>query len=244
MPPSPGREPDEARLQARPLAPPPALVTPGAADLAVVGRSQALLRVPRPDPAGSTVGLLVVLHGSGGDARQAMDLVGDEAARRGVVTVAPRSTDYTWDALVGGFGPDVARIDETLSQVFATCPVDPARLWLGGFSDGASYALSLGLANGDLFSAVVAFSPGFAAPPIVVGRPGIFVSHGVADRVLPIDRTSRRLVPRLRARGYEVAYHEHDGGHTVPERLVRAAFDGLAASVDDSGHSQTGRHRR
>jgi phospholipase/carboxylesterase len=32
---------------------------------------------------------------------------------------------------------------------------------LGGFSDGASYALSLDLTNGDLFASLIAFSPGF-----------------------------------------------------------------------------------
>jgi len=33
-----------------------------------------------------------------------------------------------------------------------------------GFSDGASYALSVGITNGDLFTHVIAFSPGFVAP--------------------------------------------------------------------------------
>ena len=60
-----------------------------------------------------------------------------------------------------------------------------------GFSDGASYALSIGLANGDLFGHVLAWSPGFVAPPEFVGRPRVFVSHGTDDRVLPIDRCSR-----------------------------------------------------
>ncbi len=34
-----------------------------------------------------------------------------------------------------------------------------------GFSDGASYALSLGVPNGDLFTHIVAFSPGFMRLP-------------------------------------------------------------------------------
>jgi predicted esterase len=37
-----------------------------------------------------------------------------------------------------------------------------ATLAVSGFSDGASYALSIGPANGDLFTHVMAFSPGFA----------------------------------------------------------------------------------
>lgn len=38
--------------------------------------------------------------------------------------------------------------------------IDPAHVAIGGFSDGASCALSLGLVNGDLFTHVMAFSPG------------------------------------------------------------------------------------
>jgi predicted esterase len=41
--------------------------------------------------------------------------------------------------------PDVALIDQALSEIFNRYMVDASRLALGGFSDGASYALALGL---------------------------------------------------------------------------------------------------
>jgi len=50
---------------------------------------------------------------------------------------------------------------------------DPARVTLGGFSDGATYALSIGLANGDLFPQVIGCSPGFIAqapPPAIAAE--------------------------------------------------------------------------
>lgn len=106
--------------------------------------------------------------------------------------------------------------------------MDPGRIAIGGFSDGASSALSLGLANGDLFSALLAFSPGFMAPPGQVGKPRVYVSHGTGDRVLPIDRCSRRLVPVLQQAGYEVRYDEFDGPHTVPPGIARAAVRWMA----------------
>ncbi len=84
-----------------------------------------------------------------------------------------------------------------MERIFQQVFVDPNRISVGGFSDGASYALALGLANGDLFSRVIAFSPGFVPPVPRSGKPRVFVSHGDADAVLPIDRTSRRLVPAL-----------------------------------------------
>jgi phospholipase/carboxylesterase len=101
--------------------------------------------------------------------------------------------------------------------------VDPARVGVGGYSDGASYALSLGLANGDLFSDVLAFSPGFLAPAGQTGSPRIFVSHGTQDGGLPIDSCSRRIVPQLERAGYEVRYREFEGGHVVPPGIAREA---------------------
>jgi phospholipase/carboxylesterase len=118
----------------------------------------------------------------------------------------------------------VAFLDAALRGVFGGHRVDPRRVALAGFSDGASYALSLALGNGDLFTHALAFSPGFAAPPEPVGRPRLFVSHGVADDVLPIGACSRRLVPRLRSAGYEVRYREFPGGHFVPADLASEAM--------------------
>jgi phospholipase/carboxylesterase len=131
--------------------------------------------------------------------------------------------------ILGGYGPDVAFVDRALAAAFARCAVDPARLAVAGFSDGASYALSLGITNGDLFGQVMAFSPGFAAPAGQHGRPRFFVSHGTGDEVLPIDRTSRQVVPRLERAGYDVTYREFDGPHTVPPEIAREAVDWFLA---------------
>jgi predicted esterase len=71
--------------------------------------------------------------------------------------------------------------------------------------------------------------PGWALfPGARAARPSgarVYVSHGTVDRVLPIDRCSRQLVPRLRALGYDVTYDEFDGGHDVPDSIVRRAMD-------------------
>ena len=122
------------------------------------------------------------------------------ADRYGVVLVAPDSRHpATWDLIAqGGFGPDVAFLDRVLDAVAEAVDLDPARLAIGGVSDGASYALALGLSNGDVFPTVLAFSPGFLVVPAAVGRPRVFVSHGTADPVLPIDACSRSFVPALR----------------------------------------------
>jgi phospholipase/carboxylesterase len=98
----------------------------------------------------------------------------------------------------------------------STCP---ARVAIGGFSDGASYALSLGLANGAVFRSILAFSPGFNAAPRRAGTPRVFIAHGLQHTVLSIEHTSRRLVA-VPGR-VSVAF---DGPHTVPSPIVTRAL--------------------
>ena len=171
--------------------------------------------------------LVLLLHGAGGSPRHALDLLLPVADEHRLLLLAPKSVASTWDLIIDGFGPDVRRIDRVLEGILSQYPID--RTAVGGFSDGASYALSIGLTNGDFFDAILAFSPGFAAPMVDHGQPPVFVSHGVADRVLPIDACSRRLVPRLEKLGYRVTYEEFDGGHEVPAVMVDRAVTWLAA---------------
>jgi predicted esterase len=98
---------------------------------------------------------------------------------------------------------------------------------LVGFSDGATYSLSLGLANGDLFTHVIAYSPGFIVSSADQGTPKFFISHGKQDPILPIARTSREIVSVLRSRGYDVHYVEFDGGHEVPLDISAQAISWL-----------------
>ena len=175
-----------------------------------------LIYVPKGYQPTEKLPLVLMLHGAGGSVRSGISPFLDLADDAGIVLLAPESRGRTWDVLVGGYGPDVEFIDRALEQTFDRLAVNAGRLAVEGFSDGASYALSLGLTNGDLFTHVIAFSPGFAAPAEKEGFPRIFVSHGVHDNVLPIDRCSRRIVRQLQAAGYDVRYLEFDGPHAVP----------------------------
>jgi len=112
--------------------------------------------------------------------------------------------------------------------VFSSCAIDPSRVTLGGLSDGATYALALGLLNGDLFTQLVAFSPGFLKPVDRRGKPRVFVSHGTRDTVLNINVGGRGIVRQLTDEGYDVTYREFDGGHEVPVAIAREAFAWLS----------------
>jgi phospholipase/carboxylesterase len=188
--------------------------------------SAAWLHVPRTvrEPAP----LLVALHGAGGRGARTLEHMRAGADAAGAILVAPDSYGHTWDVIVDELGPDVKRIDAQLATVFDVFAIDAGRVAVSGFSDGASYALTLGLVNGDLFTHVIAFSPGFMAPPSQTGVPRIFLSHGTRDEVLPIDRCSRRLAPRLQGAGYPVVYREFDGGHTVPAGVAEEAMTWFA----------------
>ena len=110
-----------------------------------------------PDPAP----LVVYLHGATGNEQQGIRRLSGLADEFGFLLLSPASQDGTWDAIRSGFGADVRLIDQALSKVFGMRQIDARKIAVCGFSDGASYALGLGMSNGDLFRAVMAFSPGF-----------------------------------------------------------------------------------
>lgn len=190
------------------------------------------LRVPPKLPAQATAetGLLVMLHGSGGEPEQGLALLEPFAAAAGLHLLAPASASYTWDTVLGRWGPDHSAILDAVAWSLACSAADPRRVWVGGFSDGASAALALGLSHPRQFSKIVALSPGFIPRAVPRGEPPVFVSHGRGDTVLPLARCSRVIVPRLRAAGHEVDYREFDGGHEVPPAIAQAAVQWLLAA--------------
>jgi predicted esterase len=195
----------------------------GTHPLGLETRRDPLVYIPEGVSADHPAPLLIALHGAGGDAAGGLALLRHVADQYNIVLLSPASRGSTWDGIRDGYGPDVDLIDRSLEQVFELVSVDTDMVGIGGFSDGASYALGLGLANGDLFRRVLAFSPGFIPPAPRSGEPAVFIAHGTGDTVLPIDSTSRRIVPMLEREGYEVVYREFEGPHTVPAGIAQEA---------------------
>ena len=212
-------------LQARPATiARPAGAGPGVHVLGLGQDRDGALYVPRRPDLSRPAPLLIALHGAGGQATHLIDPFVETAEARGYLILAPESRGRTWDVILGGYGDDVEFLDQALAKTFKRHAIDPARIAVAGFSDGASYALSIGIINGELFSDILAFSPGFMAVTEQTDAPRIFISHGIHDQVLPIDACSRRLAPKLRQAGYDLDYREFDGGHVVPSEMVDAAF--------------------
>jgi phospholipase/carboxylesterase len=217
--PLPAPSADPLRLTPQPVPSARGALPGGTSRLPLDNGGTALVHVP-PQP---TPALVLALHGAGGDAASGLGLLRAQADRLGFVVLAPASAGPTWDAVGGGDDLDTPAVRAALDLVLSRHPVE--RLAVAGFSDGASYALTLGLANGDLLTRVVAFSPGFENADRRRGRPAFFVTHGTRDTVLPIGRTSRRLVPSLREQGYDVTYREFEGPHVVPSDLADEAVE-------------------
>ncbi|HEU4648164.1 MAG TPA: hypothetical protein VFS33_03830 [Gemmatimonadales bacterium] len=222
------------RLRARPATPPTAEAPLGLQDLPVESGRRTLLYVPGCYRSDHPSPLVAMFHGAGGDARDGIAPFLDLADQAGLILLAPAAARRTWDAIRGGYGPDVLHLDRALALVFERYVIDPARIAAEGFSDGASYALSLGLANGDLFTHIIAFSPGFVAQGVLEGRPEIYIAHGIYDDILPVELCSRQIVPRLRHGGYDVRYHEFNGSHTVPPAIASEASTWLVGDTRQS----------
>lgn len=214
----------KGKIGARPGASGELAGTRGLRKLGLDKRRDAVLYIPEGYQPGTPAPLAVMLHGAGGSADHGLSLLRWLADAAGVLVLAPSSRGSTWDIIEeNAFSHDIVFIDGALTQVFSQYSIDPARIDIGGFSDGASYALSVGLSNGELFPHIVAFSPGFFYTASAGGKPRVYISHGVHDGVLPITPCSRRIVPQLERQQYEVTYREFDGEHTVPDRISKEA---------------------
>jgi phospholipase/carboxylesterase len=127
-------------------------------------------------------------------------------------------------------GADAHRIDQSLADLFGRAAIDPSRVALLGFSDGASYGLSLGVSNPQLFTTVIALSPGMLAPPQRIDRKQrVFIAHGRQDPVLSFA-ASRDIADSLGRGGANIRFRPFEGGHQIdPEALTEAlqwAFPG------------------
>lgn len=206
---------------------------PGRHALGLFETRDAVLAVPPGLAPRRPVPLVVLFHGGGGSADRILQMLEAHAERRGFLLLAPQSVFPTWDLVIAGHGPDRERLDLALEKVASHFLLDPTRLAFAGHSDGGSYALSIGLANGDRVTHLVISSAGFMAPLMQVGAPRIFLSHGSRDEQIPIAQSGRPHAARLREAGYDVTYVEYDGPHAYRPAIVAEAVDFILADAPE-----------
>ncbi|MEX2179293.1 MAG: hypothetical protein WD801_11315 [Gemmatimonadaceae bacterium] len=220
---------DDATIELLPTAPTETTV-PGMQALGLGTPRDGFLYVPANYNPAEPAPLLVLLHGAGGSGSnwdsEELRMLYDAF---GLLVLAPDSRFQTWDMLsVGRYKNDVDFLQSALEKVFRIANVDGTRLTIGGFSDGASEALGIGLVNAHLFSRVIAFSPGQLIVPFRRGQPEIYMTHGNLDDVVPFTNTRDFIVPVLRANGHDVDFHTFEGGHEMPFDLRNNAIEWAA----------------
>ena len=181
------------------------------------GEHLAWIVTPSVIEPGHAYPLVVVLHGAGRQDELIVRGLERERERRRAIFVVPRSFAPTWDLIAGGDGLDLAFIDGVLQSIYARFHVDPSRQAIVGYSDGASYALAIGLSNPRLFAAVMAWAAGFLAidarnlqpdDP----KPRIFLEYGTHDQLFPFEQVAVPMRDALTRLGYSLEFRVDEGG--------------------------------
>ena len=192
-------------------------------DGAIAYRSATLPDGPRP--------LLILLHGAGEPPEMLVDAFRAAADERGLILLAPKSAGDTWDAIGAVkqlrttptgrdaerlFDGDATRVESAMREIGQRTTIATKQIVIGGHSDGASYALSLGLWNPRLFRGIMALSPGGLLAPEDKDRgQRVFIAHGRSDRVVAIQHDEQLIAEPLTAAGLNVRFRSFDGGHRI-----------------------------
>jgi len=194
-----------------------------------------------------------VLHGRGADERDLLPIASSLPGDRHIISLrAPDRLQggYTWyelDLSGGGlhqsqphaedFRRSLDQIAASVSAALETYAIDPDRIGLLGFSQGAITSLSLLLETPARFAWVVGLhgylpdSHASLDPDDIEGVP-VFVGAGGDDRVIPASRTTA-AADRLAAVGAAVTSNTYPTGHGIGQ----AELDDVVAFVDTHGHA-------
>ena len=191
-------------------------------------------------------GLIVMLHGLSGD--ENVMWIFDHALPRTATVVAPRALynsefgGYSWTRAVVrdqftdvDFQEAADHLQRFIDKASTLYQVDPRRVIVMGFSQGAALSYAFSLEHPVMLCGVIALA-GFLArynrhshrtcaarSAVQVSTPlrsaqnaslRYLIVHGAHDEAVPIDR-AREAQSVLESRGASVEYHEHRVGHKV-----------------------------
>ena len=133
----------------------------------------------------------------------------------------PRSVAPTWDLIAGGEGEDLAFLEHAWDLIYRRYPIDPERQSVIGYSDGASYALSLALSSPGFFDAALCWAAGFVVMDRrAVGeesrRTRMYLEYGTHDELFGFKEVALPMRERLETAGYAVEFSVDEGGRHWP----------------------------
>lgn len=194
---------------------------------------------------GKTPGLLL-LHGRGTYEGDLMDLVEVLDPRLAVVSArAPfrAGPGFSWYALSqpGYADKDTLRasveaLKEFIRNMVPAYNIDPERLYLLGFSQGAVMSAAMALTIPEQVRGVVMHS-GYVPvnggldlrPGEIKGKP-FFVAHGRYDDVIPVG-LGREAYEYLSKAGADVAYQEYPIGHSISEESLYDLSEWISSHI-------------
>jgi phospholipase/carboxylesterase len=209
---------------------------------------EALVR--RPSTPSANPPLLILLHGLGADEHDLMGLSRELDPRLLIVSLrAPLEYDFggyawfdvRWDA--DGVHADAQQalnsreiLLEEIEGLSHELGIEPSKLFLGGFSQGAMMSLGASIARPELFSGVILLS-GRLLPEFVAGernegfsRLPFLVQHGIQDQVLPIEG-ARDIRSFLQSQGCPLTYHEYPMAHEINYESLVELRDWLGRQI-------------
>jgi len=181
---------------------------------------------------------IIAMHGRGADEN---DLASVILALEipDLVLVTPRAPfpfpygGYAWYSLEQEGVPEpealqtsVGLVRKFVDEVRAEYPVDPKRLILLGFSQGAMMAYATGLSDPSMFRGIAALSgyiPYQSRLPLQLAKLAgfsVFISHGSNDPVIPVQN-GREAAKLLTDAGANVTYREYLMGHEIGDETIR-----------------------
>jgi polyhydroxybutyrate depolymerase len=159
-----------------------------------VGALDRTYRVFRPViPAGTRPALVVVLHGAAGTGRQAAKSYEWDAAATsgGFVAAYPDGIRRTWNASPDCCGvaardqvDDVGFIKAMVAEISRSAPIDPARVFATGISNGALLTYRLACET-TLFAAIAPVAGTMINPCVAPAPLSVLQIHGKDDRTIP-----------------------------------------------------------
>lgn len=165
-----------------------------------------VLHAPQRQAGASLRPLVIVLHGAGGDGRNALEQGHwvEKADAEGFVVVAPEGTaehedrrksllanPQTWNAGPGSSAAargvdDVGFVRDLIDELVRTRRIDPRRVFVTGFSNGAAMAFRIGAELSDRVAAIAPVSNGLLVPLPALARPvSLLLIWGTADPLNP-----------------------------------------------------------
>ncbi|MGE5156050.1 MAG: alpha/beta hydrolase family esterase [Betaproteobacteria bacterium] len=199
--------------------------------IAVDGR-QRTYRIYRPAGLAQPAPLVIMLHGALGSGAQAESSYGwDREADSGhFMVVYPDGYKRTWAVSDGCCGPaaaqhvdDVAFIRAVVARVSAQLPIDRARIYATGISNGGMLAYRLACAT-TIFAAIAPDSATMLNACPSPAPISVMHVHGTADRTIPYTGG-----PGRRNNGGTGAYPADTTGPPIPDLINRwRQVDGCA----------------